>query len=682
MKGNPSHDLKRIKGIGPKKTQLLKRLGIGTLEDLLQHYPREYEDRRNTRRIADLVDGEEAMVRGMVTLILKGRTYGGRKQTLRLLVEDESGSLEVVFFYASYVEKKIQKGILYAFFGKVKLNQGRLQLVQPDLSLWQEGTSAAGILPIYPLTAGLTQTDMRKWMRAALNEATPQEMLPAETLLRNRLCDIRYATEQIHFPEDGQKVKEARFRLVFEELLTLQTGLLSFRNRLESEEKGYVFSGQVKMQELIAQLPFSLTEAQQKVLAELETDMESSRRMHRLVQGDVGSGKTVVAAAALYKAAKCGYQGVMMAPTELLAKQHYQTLSHLLAPFQISIGFLTSSVVGGQRKKVLAGLQDGTIQVLVGTHAVIQSALEFQELSIVITDEQHRFGVEQRKELSRKGRDPEVLVMTATPIPRTLAMILYGDLDISVIDQLPPGRIPIKTRSLEERERSLAYHMMKRELDLGHQAYIVAPLIRDGEGIDARSAESIYVEVKETMPVYETALLHGSLSQKEKDQIMEAFVQGRTQILVSTVVIEVGIDVPNATIMLIENAERFGLAQLHQLRGRVGRGKDQSYCILISKETSELAKKRATMMEQTNDGFLIAEQDLIMRGTGEFFGTRQHGIPEFRIADLTRHQSLLPAVRKEADLLLAEDPALSHPKHLAFHKKISHFFDRNDQIGL
>lgn len=371
-----------------------------------------------------------------------------------------------------------------------------------------------------------------------------------------------------------------------------------------------------------------------------------------------------------------------MAPTELLAKQHHQTLLRLLSPFHISIGFLASSVVGVQRKKVLAGLQDGSIQVLVGTHAVIQSALEFQELSIVITDEQHRFGVEQRKELSRKGRDPEVLVMTATPIPRTLAMILYGDLDISVIDQLPPGRIPIQTRSLGERERSLAYRMMKQELDLGHQAYIVAPLIHDGEGIDARSAESIYEEVKETMPVYETALLHGSLSQKEKDQIMEAFVQGRTQILVSTIVIEVGIDVPNATIMLIENAERFGLAQLHQLRGRVGRGKDQSYCILISKEISEMAKKRASMMEQTNDGFLIAEQDLIMRGTGEFFGTRQHGLPEFRIADLTRHQSLLPAVRKEADLLLAEDPGLSQPKHLAFHEKISHFFDRNDQLGL
>lgn len=679
--GKSELEFEKVKGIGPKKQSYLNKIGIRSIDDLVYHFPREYEDRRLVKSIRDLQDGETAMISATITLIVKGRPHGGRKQTMRILAEDESGSIEIVFFFAPYVEKKIQKDISYGFYGKVKQNQGRLQMLQPDMTVWSQ-TTGPSILPVYPLTSGITQNDLRKWCQEALLLYQAKETLPIETLERNRLCGIAYALENIHFPKDGQKIKEAKYRLVFEELLVLQTGLLSLKNRLEAEQKGLTFSKEVKMKSMTEILPFSLTNAQQRVMEEVEHDMESGRAMHRLIQGDVGSGKTVVAAAALYKAVKSGFQGAMMAPTELLAKQHFHTLTKLMQPFSITVGFLSSSLTASERKRALADLSSGEIQILVGTHAVIQAGLQFCELGLVITDEQHRFGVEQRARLSKKGKDPDVMVMTATPIPRTLAMILYGDLDISIIDEMPLGRIPIHTRALDAKDRDLSYQQVNKELAKGHQGYIVAPLIHDGDLLTVRSVESIYAETLKRFPSYRAELLHGELHQSEKDRIMTAFSAGEVQLLVSTVVIEVGIDVPNATVIVIENAERFGLAQLHQLRGRVGRGQAQSYCILITDSTSETARKRASMMEKTNDGFLIAEEDLTMRGTGEFFGTRQHGIPDLKIADLTRHRNLLPIVKQEALILLDQDPELMDPAHKGFKIQIDRLFENENQIAL
>lgn len=430
------------------------------------------------------------------------------------------------------------------------------------------------------------------------------------------------------------------------------------------------------------ELPYKLTGAQKKVLGEIEKDMEAQGVMNRLVQGDVGSGKTIVAAAAVYKAIKCGYQAVLMAPTELLAQQHFGNLKKMFDSFELRVGLLTGSMTQNQRKSVQKEMENGTIDFLIGTHALIQPGLEFAGVGLVITDEQHRFGVHQRNRLSMKGQNPDVLVMTATPIPRTLAVILYGDLDYSVIDEMPAGRKPVLTKVLSEKGRNKAYGFLEKQLKEGRQAYIVAPLIEDSEFLDAKSATQIYEESLARFKDFNVMLLHGSMKQSEKDLVMKDFYSGKVDILVSTVVIEVGIDVPNATVMLIENAERFGLATLHQLRGRVGRGRHQSYCLLITDSKNEVAKERAAVMAKTNDGFIIAEKDLELRGPGEFFGVKQHGIPELRIADLSKHLGILDTVRKEATDLLAKDPSLSLKENNALLQKIRKLFENADMISL
>ncbi len=671
-----------IKGIGPSKSAALNKLNIKTIEDFLYFYPRDYEDRRELRSIGSLRDGDIALTKGKLLLMIKGRGRIPRKQTLKLLVQDDTGAMEVVFFHAGFLEKTLKLNEEYIFYGKVSENMGKIQMLHPDVSKYDAGQEQA-ILPIYPLTGGISQGEMRKWQKTAM-EFLPQldEYLPRQTMERNRLCGIRYAIENIHYPSDRQRLKEAKYRLIFEELLFLQTGLLSIKRKMTEKEQGIRFSSDIKINDFTHGLPYPLTSAQKRVLSEINSDMESSKVMNRLVQGDVGSGKTVIAAAAMFKAVKSGFQAVMMAPTELLARQHYEGLKPMFLKHGISTGFLSGSLSQKEKRETLEQIEKGSLDIIIGTHAVIQPVVKFSNLGLVVTDEQHRFGVNQRAILSQKGNNPDVLVMTATPIPRTLAVILYGDLDISIIDEMPPGRQQIITRAVKGEGREPAYEFVRREVKKGRQAYVVAPLIEDSESLDAKSALGLYDELKDRFNEFSVAFLHGAMKQADKDRIMGEFYAGSIQILVSTVVIEVGINVPNATIMLIENAERFGLAQLHQLRGRVGRGEEQSYCILITDGGSDVANERAEIMKATNDGFLIAEKDLELRGPGEFFGMRQHGVPELKLADLVKHIKILNTVREEAECILSDDKLLAAKDIVKFREKIDKMFHEVENLNI
>ncbi len=671
-----------IKGIGPMKSVALNKLNIETIGDFLSFYPRDYEDRRDLRKIISLRDGDTALVKGKLLLIVKGKGRIPRKQTLKLLVQDETGAMEVVFFHAGFLEKSLKQNEEYILYGKASVNMGRIQMLHPDITKY-EGEQEQAILPIYPLTWGISQGEMRKWQKSAF-ELLPEleEYLPEKTLERNRLCGIRYAIENIHYPTDKKHLMEAKYRLIFEELLFLQTGLLSIKKKMTSKQQGLCFSATVRMEEFTSNLPYALTGAQSRVLSEINGDMESLKVMNRLVQGDVGSGKTIVAAAAMYKAVKSGFQAVMMAPTELLARQHFDGLKSEFFSYGIKVGFLSGSLTQKEKKEVQEQIEKGELDIIIGTHAVIQPGVKFANLGLVITDEQHRFGVNQRAVLSKKGHNPDVLVMTATPIPRTLAVILYGDLDISIIDEMPPGRQQIITRAVKADGRETSYEFVRREVKKGRQAYVVAPLIEDSETLDAKSALGLYDELKDRFYEFSVAFLHGSMKQADKDRIMQEFNAGRIQILISTVVIEVGINVPNATIMLVENAERFGLAQLHQLRGRVGRGEEQSYCILISDGGSDVAQERAEIMKSTNDGFLIAEKDLELRGPGEFFGMRQHGVPELKLADLVKHIKILNTVREESERILAEDEHMKGKDFVKLKEKIDKMFKNTESLNI
>lgn len=674
--------LSQLKGIGPKKTASLKKIKIDTVEDLLQHFPRDYEDRRKRKPIHALLEGETAVVKGTLLRLNKSMVRFGRKQMLKLLIEDETGTMEVVFFQSGYLDKSLIKGEEYIFFGKVSFKGDQPTMTHPDFSRYEPDKPDV-ILPIYPLTTGLTQNEIRKWQKECISALIEvKEYLPTETISRNRLCSITYALENIHFPKERQALKEAKYRLIFEELLLLQTGLLVMKNKTTSKLRGIQFSNAVRIESYTSTLPYKLTGAQRRVLSEINEDMESIKVMNRLVQGDVGSGKTAVAAAAIYKAVKSGYQAAFMAPTEILARQHLESLAQDFEHHGIKAGFLSGSLSAKEKKTVLQDILTGEVDVLIGTHAVIQDNVSFARLGLVITDEQHRFGVNQRAQLSQKGENPDVLVMTATPIPRTLAVILYGDLDISIIDEMPPGRQPVVTRVVGAEGREMSYEFVKREVQAGRQAYVVAPLIEDSDTLEIKSALGLYDELKEKFSAFNIAFLHGGMKPADKDRVMSEMAEGAIDILISTVVIEVGINIPNATVMLIENSERFGLAQLHQLRGRVGRGQEQSYCILITDGKSGLAKERAEIMRSTNDGFVIAEKDLELRGPGEFFGLRQHGVPELKLADLVKHIKILAEVRKEANLILEEDEFLSKEENLPLQGKIDALFRHQETINL
>jgi ATP-dependent DNA helicase RecG len=676
-----------IRGIGPKKAVLLNSIEICTVEDLLNHFPRGYQDRRQITPLSQLENGVPALTCAKVVMVVKEATRYKRQQILRVLVEDSSNSgepatMEVVFFHVNYLENRFVKGEDYFFYGMPKIEWGKRQMIFPEFfpaNSPQASTQARAILPLYPLTRGLSQTELRKWIRGAIEQVKRiADYLPETILTNSRLCTFDYAMRKIHFPEEKDELKAAKYRLIFDELFLLQLGLLMLKNQNRSGQPGHRMDGDAKP--MLDRLPYRLTDAQHRVMLEIFTDMVSGKRMNRLIQGDVGSGKTVLAALGLYKAAISGYQGVLMAPTELLAIQHEKTLKSLFRGLlrsdgkEIGIARLTGGMKVSDKKSMLEKMSSGELDIVVGTHALIEPGVAFQRLGLVVTDEQHRFGVEQRMHLTEKGEAPHILVMTATPIPRTLAVVLFGDMDISILDEKPAGRLDIITKVSDEPERSEVYRFVQQELSRGKQAFVVTPLIEESDTLEIRAADEVYSQLKQEFSAFRVGFLHGNLPRTQKDDTMRDFAEGRIDLLVSTIVVEVGIDVPNATVMVIENAERFGLAQLHQLRGRVGRGDDQSYCILITAGSSEYARQRAQIMAASSDGFYIAEKDLELRGPGEFFGTRQHGLPELKLADLTKHIRILETAKTQAAALLSEDPALS--AHPLLQQKTNQFFER------
>ena len=674
--------VKYIKGVGPKKEELLKNLQIYSVEDVLYSFPREYEDRGIIKKIADLVDTEPATVIGQVIEKKKGRYSRHSKQPFKVMIKDNTGLLELMFFNSAYVDDLLEVGKFYYFYGTPKITFSQSKIIHPEIAE-MEDRNAYGIYPIYNLTKGITQKDRRKIEKEALaSVGSFEEYLNDTIVINNRLCDINYAMNNIHFPNTMQNMKEAKYRLVFDEFLILQTGLAMIKNKTHLNKRGIKFPDNIKVDDFTEKLPFDLTAAQKKVIHEIIEDMETEKVMNRLLQGDVGSGKTVVAAIAIYKAVKSSYQAVLMAPTEILAKQHLETMNEFFKELDLKVGFISGSSTKKAKAQVLESLKQGEIDLLIGTHALLEEHVVFNNLGLVVTDEQHRFGVKQRTVLEGKGHDPDVLVMTATPIPRTLALIVYGDLDISIIDSLPKGRKEIKTKAIKDNERSIMHKFIMDEIDKGRQGFIVAPLIEDSEAINAKSVESLYEELSSVFLNYKIELLHGKMKQKEKDRLMEAYKNKEIDILVSTVVIEVGINIPNATVMMIENSERFGLAQLHQLRGRVGRGEHQSYCILENNGKGQTAKDRAEIMSKTNDGFIIAEKDLEIRGPGDFFGLRQHGLPEFKIANIFRHIKILKRAQEESIKLLQDDPKLEKDENSRFKVKIERLFNELGRVSL
>ncbi|MFV9503663.1 MAG: ATP-dependent DNA helicase RecG [Oscillochloridaceae bacterium umkhey_bin13] len=720
--------LEVVPGIARADAQAFKRMGLRTVADLLYHFPHRYDDFSSQRGIADLVVGNVATIVGEVS---EARLVGGPKPRVEVTVSDETGSIKAVYFNQPWLTRQLTPGRKITLSGKVSAFNGLRQFTSPT---WEpyvpdaETLHTGRLVPVHPLTKGLIERNARKTIKLVVDLMAPQvaEYLPAASLARRGLLPIGQALAQIHYPDNGQHLARARERLGFDEFLLIQLGVLQ-RKLLWQGELGYQLPLLPELHaELQRHLPFQLTGAQQRALSEIFADMARPVPMARLLQGDVGSGKTVVAAAALLQAIGHGFQGALMAPTEILAEQHYKGLKRLLSqvavprqrPAQVGedwkdrldpaeaahlaeikalLGMTDEEDMGGQgvrvalltgglgaraRREVLAAIAQGEVDLVIGTHALIAERVTFQSLGLVVVDEQHRFGVEERQRLRDKGFNPHLLVMTATPIPRTLTMTIYGDLDTAILDELPPGRQPIRTRWIRKTERAKAYRHMRKEITQGRQAFVICPLVEESEKIDLPSAEEMYEQLQtEIFPDLRVGLLHGRMLPREKDEIMVAFREHQFDILVATAVIEVGIDIPNASTIVIEGAERFGLAQLHQFRGRVGRGQHQSYCILISdKHDNEVTKQRLEAMEQTTDGFKLAEIDLQLRGPGEFFGTRQSGTPDLKVARLADTR-LLHAARAEAELILATDPDLAHPEHTLLKQKVDAFWAEAAKAG-
>lgn len=679
-------DVQYIKGIGPKKADKLNKLGIFTLKDLLYYFPRQFEDRNNLKKIAQLEDGEKVTIKAVISSINTFSPKEGMTLT-KIDVKDETGSAKLVFFNKSYIKNTFRSGDSILVFGKVKKKFNNLELTSCELEyLTNSPKNTCRFMPVYQLTYGVTNKEIMSIIRTVLEdkELIIQEYMPQRIIEKYRLCSIDFAVRNIHSPSSKESLKIALYRIVFEELLILQLGLFVFKSG-RNKEDGIKFETSKDLKKIISALPFKLTKAQNRALDEIIQDMNLEKIMNRLVQGDVGSGKTVVALLALANCVLNGYQGALMAPTEILAGQHYISLTESLKDFGINVGLLIGSLTKKQKDTVLEQIKNNGIDILIGTHALIEDKVEFNNIGLVITDEQHRFGVMQRSKLSLKGANPDILVMTATPIPRTLALILYGDLDISIIDELPPGRQPIETIAIEKSKRDRAYNnLVRREVESGRQVYIVCPLVEESEAIEAKSAVELVEELRaEYFHDLRLGLLHGKMKSSEKDEVMRLFKNKEIDILVSTTVIEVGVNVPNATLMIIENAERFGLAQLHQLRGRVGRGSHKSYCVLIYDSKTDVCRQRMAIMEETNDGFKISEKDLEIRGPGEFFGTRQHGLPELKVANLFKHIKILKLAQQEARYILGEDNNLQLKENMALKKEIiDKFKDTLKEISL
>ena len=666
MTYTPDTPLEALAGIGPKKAQAFQKLGVATLRDLAGLYPRRYEDRTQFRTIADAQPGEAVCIRAAVAAEPRAQYVRSGLTLVKVRIADDTGALDVTYFNQPYRKNNLHAGETYIFYGKVEANGFRKTMTNPVCEQAARcGSVTNCFYPVYPLTTGVTQNDIRKAMTPALHACIGQlqDVIPADIARAYHLAQQDYALQNIHQPADAQALDTARKRLVFEELFVLSTAMARIRSQRRAE--GGIRMKGADLETFYRTLPFSPTGAQRRAVAAAVQDMISGVPMSRLVQGDVGSGKTMVAAAAIYMAAKNGLQCALMAPTEILAEQHYRSLAPLLEPLGIPCALLTASTKTRERRALNERLRSGELSLVIGTHALLSPDVQYQNLGLVVTDEQHRFGVDQRAALSAKGDDPHLLVMSATPIPRTLALMIYGDLDVSILNELPPGRQKIDTFAVPSSYHERIYAFLRKLVAEGRQAYIVCPMVSENDELpDERKAVTAYAEMlqKEVFPDLRIAPIHGKMKPKEKDAVMRAFAAHEIDVLVSTTVIEVGVDVPNAALMLIENAECFGLSQLHQLRGRVGRGRHKPYCVLVSDNKGEENKQRLKVMSSTSDGFAIAEEDLKLRGPGDFFGSRQHGLPSLRVADLSCDLSLLHETQSAAEQLLAADPALkNHP---------------------
>ncbi|WP_405725948.1 ATP-dependent DNA helicase RecG [Anaerotignum sp.] len=665
-----------LKGIGEQRERKLQKLGISTIEDLLTHYPREYKDRSEILKIADLPMEETSTFLAQVKEEGQNSRHGRLVYT-RMKVYDETGSVGVLWYNQPYMKNSLKIGEWYLFSGKLQKKYGRTEILSPEVERIGENFAGGRIIPVYPASEGISQKMLRNLMEDALSQMSGgmREELPLWLRKKYKLAERNFAIENIHFPKTEQGFYDARRRLVFEELFLLQTALYQLKHTLEDSGEGIILKKKKALQEGETMLPFALTGAQKRVLQEIEKDMTSGKIMNRLVQGDVGSGKTAVAIITAYWAIQNGWQAAIMAPTEVLANQHFASFQKIFEPAGIKVVLLTGSLKAKEKREALEMVKNGEAQMIVGTHAVIQKGVEYHKLGLAITDEQHRFGVRQRSTLADKGQNVHTLVMTATPIPRTLALILYGDLDISIIDELPPGRQKIDTSAVDSRYHQRIYTFIQKHVKEGRQAYVICPMIEENEKLEVQNVLDYTEELIRELPDCRVTCVHGKMKAKEKQAIMDDFAAGKIDVLVSTTVIEVGINVPNATIMLIENAERFGLAQLHQLRGRVGRGSEKSYCILVSDTKTKIAKERMKTMTESEDGFVISEKDLKLRGPGEFFGIRQHGLPELKIADLYQDMPLLKEAQAAAAELLEKDRFLEAEEHLLLKEHIGGYLE-------
>ena len=671
----PDTPVRYLKGVGPKTAERFEKLGILTLSDLLCHYPRRYLDFSKPYSIAEAPADTECVVKAEVFAKPGGRILPGGRRMERITAGDDVSSLEITWFNNPYAAQKLELGQEYYFQGIVTGGMLRRQMVNPQVRTDAQVKSSP-FEAVYPQTEGLTSSAIAKCVRQLLPHAELlPDPLPSEMLKKYRLLSKADAVRAIHCPATEEEAFAARRRLIYEELLVLQLGIGRMKNH------GAASTG-APMKKADASpfwesLPFSPTGAQRRAVEEILADMSGETSMNRLLQGDVGSGKTLVAAAAIWACIRAGYQAALLAPTEILASQHAENLNRLLSSFGMRVALLTGGMKAAARRTTLAAIRDDEADLIVGTHAILSEGVEFARLGLAVVDEQHRFGVRQRGLLAEKAANPHLLVMSATPIPRTLGLLMYGDLDISILDELPPGRKPVKTRCITGKKRADLYGFLDREIDSGRQAYIVCPAIEDAGGSGLNAVKSYYEDIaKAYLPDRRVGLMHGKLKPKEKAEVMDDFKSGRLDALVSTTVIEVGVDVPNATVMVIENAERYGLSALHQLRGRVGRGAAESWCFLVSDNASESVQKRLKFLCSTSDGFAVAQYDLETRGPGDFFGSRQHGLPTLQIADLMNDTRTLHAAQSEAVALLAEDPLLERPEHALLARQVEQMFDK------